>query len=416
MSESVKVPLFRPFRHPRFRRLCLANFMANIGSWMQLFATGWLVASQSKDPATAAMAQTLTQIPIFLFSLLGGVLADKMNAFRYLGAVNIQMALMAGLLAAITLLTTPSVGVIFVFTFLIATGTALKASAWQASMSSLVEHQEIEAAATLNGLSYNLASVIGPLAGSLLFWLSGPGVLYLTNALCLSALIVIYWQMRHVPDHKQKGQLRFMALLRQGMAVSFGNGTFRSLLLTTALLFFPVSVFQALLAVYVSNVLHGQSEILGWLMGGFGGGAVISAFAMPGLRAWLPRHRLLALAACIYGSGLLCFSLHPGVPVLLPVAFIAGFAWAAIVSTMNSAAQSLFEPAIRARALSIYSMIFYGALTTGSLTWGNLSSRYGITTAFSIAGGGIMLTGLYILLFKKVASVGSAPVKVLQDS
>ncbi|BCQ39730.1 hypothetical protein ERHA54_23330 [Erwinia rhapontici] len=69
--RKEKVPLFRPFRHRTFRHLCVANFMANIGSWMQIFATGWLVASQTRDPSVAALAQTLTQIPVFLFSVMG---------------------------------------------------------------------------------------------------------------------------------------------------------------------------------------------------------------------------------------------------------------------------------------------------------------------------------------------------------
>ncbi len=93
------MPLFRPFRHKVFRRLCVANFLANIGSWMQIFATGWLVASQTTDPAVAAMAQTLTQIPVFLFSVMGGVLADRFNTYRYPGGINLGMAFSCAALA-----------------------------------------------------------------------------------------------------------------------------------------------------------------------------------------------------------------------------------------------------------------------------------------------------------------------------
>jgi len=104
---------------------------------MQIFATGWLVASQTSDPSIAAMAQTLTQIPTFLFSVLGGVMADRFNTYRYLFGVNVNMAIAATALAIYSLLSTPSISVIFILTFLIASGTALKASTWQASMSSL---------------------------------------------------------------------------------------------------------------------------------------------------------------------------------------------------------------------------------------------------------------------------------------
>lgn len=402
--KKVKVPLFRPFRHQVFRRLCVANFLANIGSWMQIFATGWLVASQTTDPSVAALAQTLTQIPVFLFSVMGGVLADRFNTYRYLGGINLGMAFSCAALAAVCLLATPTISTLFIFTFLIASGTALKASAWQATMSSLVEPDEIEAAATLNGLSYNLASVIGPTLGATFFVITGPAVLYFTNALCLTSLMAIYFlTLRTRQDTVPKKPRSLSALLTEGIRVSAASAPFRGILLTTAVLFFSVSPFQALLPAYVNLTLQADSHTLGLLMGGFGSGAVLSAFALPTLRSLLPRHHLLALAAFIYALSLLSFSALLPVPVLLVVTVIGGMAWAALISTMNSAAQSVFGPEVRARALSIYSMCFYGALTLGSLTWGKISGMLSIETAFMTAGCSMVLTALYILVGRRVA-------------
>lgn len=403
MNHKVKIPLFRPFRHRLFRRLCLANFLANIGSWMQIFATGWLVASQAKDPAIAAMAQTLTQIPVFLFSVLGGVMADRLNTYSYLGGVNLGMFFSATALAVLCLVSTPEVSVIFLFTFITATGTALKASAWQASMSSMVDREEIEAAATLNGLSYNLASVIGPGLGSMLFVVAGPSFLYFTNALCLLGLVIIYLFARTRYSAQSGKRPGYLSLLSEGFKVSAGSSQFRNILLTTAVLFFSVSTFQALLPAYVSLVLKGDSDTLGLLMGGFGTGAVLSAFALPTLRSLFARHHILALASLVYGLLLFAFSASLPVHFLLPAATIGGFSWSAIVSTMNSAAQLVFSSVVRARALSIYSMCFYGALTVGSLTWGKVSSHYGITSAFLTAGGLMILTAFYIFIRRKIA-------------
>lgn len=402
--RKEKVPLFRPFRHRTFRHLCVANFMANIGSWMQIFATGWLVASQTRDPSVAALAQTLTQIPVFLFSVMGGVLADRYATYRYLGGVNSMMFLSAAVLGGISVFSTPEISVIFLFTFLTATGTALKASGWQASMSSMVEPNEIEAAATLNGLSYNLASVIGPSLGSLLFLLAGPSILYFTHALCLASLVMIYiWMQRR--DHQAVSQKRqsYSALLAEGMKVSAGNQHFRSILFTTVIVFFSVSTFQALLPAYVSLALNEDSHALGLLMSGFGCGAVISAFALPTLRSVFERHQLLGGAALIYGISLLVFSATLPMVALVPVAVVGGFSWAAIVSTFNSAAQSVFGVSVRARALSVYSMCFYGALTLGSLTWGKVSGLLTIRSAFLIAGCLMICTALYVWAARKTA-------------
>ena len=379
--------------------------MANVGSWMQIFATGWLVATQTADPSVAALAQTLTQIPVFLFSVMGGVLADRYPAWRYLGCVNGGMVLSAAALAIYCVVATPGISILFIFTFLTATGTALKASGWQASMSSLVSAEEIEAAATLNGLSYNLASVIGPFLGSVLFWLAGPSVLYFTNAVCLMSLMIIYIRLQdRQPEKKSPGTLRYSALLAEGIRVSAGSKTFRRLLLITLVVFFPVSAFQALLPAYVSLSLKGDSHTLGLLMGGFGFGAVVSAFALPTLRSLLERHQLLTLAALIYGATLIIFSLTLPQYLLVSVATVGGFAWAGIVSTMNSAAQAVFGPSIRARALSIYSMCFYGALTLGSLTWGKMAGAFSLKTAFMCAGCMMLCTALYVFTWRQKAA------------
>ena len=400
--KKEKIPLFHPMRHRYFRHLCMANFLANIGSWMQIFATGWLVATQTKDPSVSAFAQTLTQIPIFLFSILGGVLADRFQIHRYLGGVNIGMMLSATALATFCLFTTPGIPIIFFFTFLIATGTALKASAWQATMSSLVTPEEIEAAATLNGLSYNLASVIGPSLGALFFVLMGPAILYFSNALCLGSLVIIYIRMQRTQTGHNKGtKRRFFELLKEGLKVSFENKKFRSILFTSIMIFFSVSTFQAMLPAYVSLSLKGDSHILGLLMGGFGSGAVISAFVLPTLRSILERHKLLSLAAIVYGLTLLIIFTSPPVSILVPVVIIGGFSWASLVSTMNSAAQAVFPSSIRARALSVYGMCFYGALTLGSLTWGNISDLFGIKSAFLVAGCLMLCTGVYIFVTRK---------------
>lgn len=394
---KLKVPLFRPLVHPEFRHLCVANFLANIGSWMQIFATGWLVAIQTKDPSVSAMAQTLTQIPIFLFSVLGGVMADRYQSFRYLGSVNVSMMISSIILASFCLLSVPAISIIFIFTFLTASGTALKASAWQATMSSLVAPEEIEAAATLNGLSYNLASIIGPSLGAMLFAITGAAALYFTNAICLASLAVIYFWMQKGASKSQRNiKKSFLSLLTEGLRISAGSIKFRGILIITALIFFSVSTFQAMLPAYVSLIVKGNSHTLGLLMGGFGAGAVIAAFSLSTLRTLLFRHQLLALACGVYGMFLFIFSTGAPVIVLVPVAIVGGFAWASIVSTMNSSAQSVFDSSLRARALSVYSMCFYGSLTLGSLTWGKVSALYGIQTAFCISSRLMACTALYV--------------------
>ncbi|MCX7205641.1 MAG: MFS transporter [Proteobacteria bacterium] len=412
----TKTPLFFPFRHAQFRNLCIANFISNIGGWMQIFATGWLLAKQSNSAGAAALAQTAAQAPIFLFALFGGVIADRMNQSRYLLMVNIQMIIAAALLAILTFHTTPSAMIIITLTFIIGVGAAFKVSAWQASMSSLVEPNEIEAAATLNGLSYNLASIIGPILGGYLFTLAGPASLYLANALSFLGLIILYWRV-DVPKEIQssiqkKSNESFFLSLKKGVKNSFGSIVFRKILGLTFILFFAVSIFQSLLPVYVKVILTADESMLSSLMAAFGSGAVLAAFVLPSLRHLLHRSYLLSSAIAVYGLMLLCFSYLSGSYSLLLAAFMAGFSWASIVSTMNSGAQAVFSTDMRARALAIYSLVFAGALTLGSITWGKVAEIYGITFAYQTAGLIMCITALaYITMHIRALSL--SPLKTI---
>ncbi|AXE30141.1 MFS transporter [Chromobacterium phragmitis] len=406
----IKTPLFQPLRHSRFRDLCLANFISNIGAWMRIFATGWLLAKQSQDPSAAVLAQTANQAPIFLFALFGGVFADRMDQDRYLMLVNLQMLVAAALLAVAALGDAPSATVIISLTFALGAGAAFKVSAWQASMSSLVQPDEIEAAATLNGLSYNLASIIGPILGGWLFSLTGPAALYLANALSFVGLIVLHWRVlggdkSSVPS-AGASQGSFLDSLVDGVRHSFASPVFRRILGQTLCLFFAISIFQSLLPIYVKNMLVGSEAALGWLMAAFGAGAVSSAFALPQLRYLLKRAHLLGLATAVYGAMLLYFGWAPWLYSLLPAAFVAGFSWAGMVSTMNSRAQAVFPPAMRARALAVYSLVFSGALTVGGLAWGWIATIFGIGFAFKAAGMAMLAISAYGWLRQPAAKEG----------
>lgn len=404
MITKKKVPLFSPFRYPDYRNLCIANFIANIGAWIQIFASGWLIASQTKDPSISVMSQTMTQIPIFIFSMIGGVISDRMNHFRYLYMINISIFILVLILGLVTMFYSPQVNYILIFTFLIASGTALKTSSWQASMSTLVNSDEIESSATLNGLSYNLASIIGPLIGTLILLLSQPGVLYLANAACLLSLIFICYNMKKIKTHKTKAyNMQIIDSLTQGISECYKNKSFRHLTIIIIFLFFPISAFQSLLPIYVTNTLSRGSVFLGYLMCNFGSGAVISAFFMPSIRSRLLRHNILTLFSLTLGWCFIVLSFKPPLMFIIPTVFIAGFVWAGIVSTSNSIAQSCFNKEIRSRALSIYSMFFYGALTLGSITWGRIASLLNIQSSFLCTGSLLISTSAYILLLNRKA-------------
>ena len=402
-----KVPLFRPLRHRRFRDLFIANFFSNLGTWMQTFGATWIVAAQSHDPGTATLIQAVTYAPIFLFAFFGGALADRMDRSRYLLLVNSQMAVSAALLAFVSWHASPSLTAVLTLTFLIGAGAAFKVSAWQSSMAELIDADEIETASTLHGLSYNLSSIIGPLLGAWLFKHTGANMLFLANALSFLGLIALYMQastraaVPSAPAAVSTASANYFRSLVSGIQACFKDRQFRAILWVTMALFFSISAFNALLPMFVKTVMLSTESVLAAIMGLFGVGAVISAFALPYLRSRLERTHLLAGAAAVYGAMLYVFGSATNTTLLGAAAVVAGLSWAAVVSTMNSAAVAAFKLAMRARAFAIYSMAFSGALIAGSFSWGRFANQVGIAIAFRVAG--IAIATVAVMLFASAA-------------
>lgn len=397
-----RVSLTRPLRHARYRQLWLANLISNLGTWTQTFASAWLLATVSTSAATSSLVQTATYVPIFLFALLAGVVADGVNRPKFLFLCNLFMALSACAMAALVMTGHTAAGPVLALTFCLGSGAAFMWPAWQASMSGLVEPDEVEAAATLSNLSYNVAAIAGPALGGLLFAWVGAGALFLVNAASFIGLLGVYWFW-----WQEQGQsppvpaASFASSMKTGLTTAFGCARYRHILLNVCTVFFATIAFAALLPVFVKDVLHLNSRVFGLLMGSLGAGAVAGALILPTLRQHVGKTRLLAAALLMYGVMLLSLPLLRSLFVMVPLIMLAGMAWSATVSTLNAAAQLSFPPAVRARTLSIYLFVMAGGYTVGSLVWGRVADAFGVRFALAAAGACVVVNALVLVAGKR---------------
>jgi predicted MFS family arabinose efflux permease len=397
-----KVSLTRPLRHARYRQLWLANLISNLGTWTQTFASAWLLATVSTSAATSSLVQTATYVPVFLFALLAGVVADGVNRPKFLFLCNLFMALCACSMAALVMNGHVSATPVLALTFCLGSGAAFMWPAWQASMSGLVEPDEVEAAATLSNLSYNVAAIAGPALGGLLFAWVGAGALFLVNAASFVGLLGVYWFWWQEQGHPAPAPaVGFASSLKTGLTTAFGCARYRHILLNVCTVFFATIAFAALLPVFVKDVLHLNSRVFGLLMGSLGAGAVAGALVLPTLRQHVGKTRLLAAALLVYGLMLLTLPLLRSLFVMVPLIMFAGMAWSATVSTLNAAAQLSFPPAIRARTLSIYLFVMAGGYTVGSLVWGRVADAYGVRFALAAAGACVVVNAFALLTGKR---------------
>ncbi|MCH8621600.1 MFS transporter [Undibacterium sp. TS12] len=382
--------LLQPLRHARYRSLWLANLVSNLGGWMQAYAASWLIASSTTSAVTATLVQAATWAPMMLFALPAGVLADAMHRARLLFMINFAMLLTAACMALLDYTGKASVPALLLLTFLTGAGTAFRLPAWQASMSTLVTRTEIEAAASLNNLSYNMTALAGPLLGAALLAYSGAGGLFLLNALSFLGLLGIYWQWLQqesatcsaAPD---SATAAISTSLKASCVFAFQSRNFRQLLLYAACLFFAANAFSALLPLLVKQVLHRDAGSFGMLMACLGGGAVLGATSMPVLLRHFSRARLFMLALLAYGGMLLALGLCTCWQLLLCTVVAGGMAWSLLVTTLNSRAQMAFPNAIRARTISIYLLAAAAGQTLGSITWGAVAQLCGIPVAYMVA-------------------------------
>ena len=389
-----KVPLSQPLRHARYRRLWLANLVSNLGTWIQTFASAWLIASLSHSASTTSLVQTASYVPIFLFALVAGVVADAVDRPKFLFYCNLFMAACACTLAGLVLTGHLSTTPVLALTFCLGAGSAFMWPAWQASMSGLVDAGELEAAATLNNLSYNVAAVVGPALGGVLFSWIGPGALFLANALSFIGLLTVYWSWWRERKPATISAVPFLDSMKAGLRCAFGCSRYRSILFNVCTVFFATIAFASLLPVFVRDVLHMNSSVFGTLMGSLGCGAVLAAFVLPSLRCRYDRKCLLTCALLVYGAMLLAMSFIHSLPVLISLVVCGGMAWSATVSTLNAAAQASFPAHIRARTLSIYLFVMAGGYTVGSLVWGRLADHFGVQAALAVAGACVIVNAI----------------------
>jgi predicted MFS family arabinose efflux permease len=288
-------------------------------------------------------------------------------------------------------------GVVLGLVFCLGCGSAFMWPAWQAAISGLVEPDEVEAAATLNNLSYNVAAILGPALGGVLFGWIGAGPLFLLNALSFIGLLAVYRAWWMDGSAQPRVQAGFGARLREGLSLAFGCPRYRRILRNVATVFFATIAFAGLLPVFVRDVLRMDASVFGTLMGSLGGGAVVAAFCLPAIRARVDKTNILAAALVVYGAMLAAMPFLHTLTLLIPLIVCGGMAWSAVVSTLNAAAQLSFPADVRARTLAIYLVVMAGGYTAGSLFWGRMADAFGVRFAMAAAGACVLVNAAVLL-------------------
>jgi predicted MFS family arabinose efflux permease len=335
-----------------------------------------------------SLVQAAAMLPVFLFALPGGALADVLDRRATLIAAQIWIAAAGLLLAVLAALGLLGAWGLLVLTFAIGTGTAVIFPAWAAATPELVPPEDLVQAVALNGVGFNLARALGPALGGFVMAAAGPTAAFGLNALSFLILLwaLVAWrrpagQASHLPPE------RLPSAVRAGLRFAIAVPAMRAAILRACAFFFFASAVWALMPLIIREELGLGPAAFGSMLGVAGFGAVAAGTALPMIRDRLSQGRLVFFASLLaYGAmALLGFSRH-WLPAALAV-LIFGAAWLAAGSTLGTAAQMTAPAWVRARALGVYHLAFFGALALGSLLWGWVGTKVGVPTALALCAG-----------------------------
>jgi MFS family permease len=390
--RPVPPSAWSPLRHGLFRWLWIASVASNVGTWMQNVGASWMMTSLTRSTALIALVQAATSFPAFLLALPAGALADVLDRRRMLLFTQGWMTVAAAGLGLLTLAGWTGPGSLLAFTFLLGLGSAANGPAWQAIIPELVPRRELAGAVALGSISFNIARAVGPALGGLVVAAAGPGWTFLLNAVSFLGVMAVLYGWRRPADETVLPGERVLGAMRTGVRYVRHSPEVLAPMIRGAAFIACGGSLWALLPVVARGLGRGPAGY-GLLLAALGGGAVAGAMVLPRLKRRNSTDLVAAAAVLVFAAATLALAVVRDFALLLVAMLLAGGAWLSLLSSLNVAVQTVVPSWVRARALSVYMVVFYGGLAGGSALWGALGERLGVTPALYLAAGG-MVVGL----------------------
>lgn len=380
-----------PLRAPVFRALWLAAVASNVGTWMHNVGAEWQMTTLAPTPFLVALMQTAETAPTFLMALPAGALADIVDRRRLLLAAQAWMLVAAVALAAVTLLGLTTPAVLLLLTFALGLGAALNAPAWQAIVPELVSRDDLPGAVSLNSVAYNIARAVGPALGGLVVAAAGPWAVFLLNSFSFLGVIVVIYRWRREAALSVAPTERLAGAIRAGLRYARHAPELRNVLLRTGVFASAASALWAMLPLLARRELGLGAVGYGVLLGGLGFGAIAGAFILPRVRRGLSVNLLVVAATVIFAAATAALAATENYWLLWAAMAAGGLAWMAAMSSFNVGAQTVVPEWVRARALALYLLVFFGSLAAGAAAWGALAERVGIHAALYAAAAALVV-------------------------
>jgi MFS family permease len=368
----------RALRHRDFRWFFAGQGVSQIGTWLQMIATSWLVYRLSGSTLLLGAAAFAQQIPFLVLAPVAGVFVDRFDRRRLLMVTNCVAAVQASAMLLLVALDAVRPWHLIAGNLVLGLVNAWDAPARQSILIQLVGGRaDLASAIALNSLMMNLARFLGPMVGGVLIAALGEPWGFGANAASYFAMLLALSRIPSSPPRAPPGRLRIVEQLAAGARYAYGFLPSRCalLLLTSASL--TIGSYAALLPWFAREAFHGDSGTLGLLISAAGLGALTGMVYLAlrsGIRGLF---RLIGWTVAVAGAALCLFSFSSSLWLALPALYFVGLGLMLTAASSNTVLQSIVPDELRGRVASLYVMSFIGMTPLGALATGWVSEHIG---------------------------------------
>jgi len=392
VSRSRVSHTWRALRHRNFRLFFGGQTISLIGNWMTRIATAWLVYRLTSSALLLGMVSFMGQIPTFLLAPVAGVWVDRLNRRKVLVWTQALSMVQSLALAGLTL--SHHITILWILALAAMQGliNAFDMPGRQSFLVQMVEDRhDLGNAIAINSSMVNLARLVGPALAGAVIAASSEGWCFLIDGVSYIAVIASLLAMRiDVAPAKRKETSTFIEI-KEGWTYVSSFLPVRTILLLFCLVSLMGMPFVVLMPIFAVKVLRGGPDTLGFLMGAVGVGALISAISLAARKSVRGLIRMIAIAAAVFGAGLIGFGLSQTLWLSMVMAFVAGMGMMQGMAASNTIIQTLVPEDKRGRVMSYYTMAFVGMAPFGSLLAGGMASAIGAPITVVVNGAVVML-------------------------
>ena len=398
-AMSRRERTFAALKYPNYRLWFQGQVVSLLGTWMQTTAQGFLIYELTHSPAYLGYVGFAAGVPMWLLTLYGGVVADRVSRRALMIITQMAMMVFAFILAALTFLHVVQPWHVLVLSFLLGVANSFDAPARQAFVGEMVDREDLTNAIALNATMFHTATAIGPAVAGLTYALFGPGWCFTINGVSFIAVIVALKMMKLKPHVRPAAAGSAFSEFKEGVLYVARHDVVRVVIGIIAVNSMFTLSLNTLVPAWSVAILGGDATTNGFLYSARGFGSLIGALTIASLGRIAFRGKLVTLGSFLTPLLLMVFALLHWLPGSLLILGGVGVGTIMVMNLANAMVQTSTPESLRGRVMGAYTWIFFGFMPVGSLWTGEIAARVGLSEAVLINGSLALLAAFVVWIF-----------------